>query len=560
MILQSNLSHFQTLPRLVIDNIFQRYCTVSSNVYDIYNIETPIRVLLKLLPLLGCCRSWRFVALEALLGNHGVRIDKNMAIQEFTNCPKDLEPPVKSSAPWVRNVGIDLTFPIISVPAGEQLVSLVFSNAHTVCVRICCNESGQPDPNILELPANIDKCAQLLRQMLPNVCNVELSNVSMPNEWEREPFTLLLHHLVKMATGKLDAPTFDNWEMLDPAIEWPSDANQITTLRMGHLMDTNAFGVIRRCSERLRVLHLVLRNPQQDYSPLLREGDNYMVYPNVEHLQIEYASLNSWPIGSPTFPGAVPFPNLKHLECGLGGYPFNDDVLFRGNQSTLQSLVIDLHPDFIKLLADHCVFASSSHPHLRSLEVRTTSVDNEIESLASFQRKTIQNIMRHVLKFQWKGHESWWLSMEHLGAYSLQLQSLQKVHIQDVVLGPIDTMDFILSIPQLRVLECRFEALRKPSKSTTYAQYLQYLKNEYCPLNQNLQMLQITEWHYEKISLGEVRAIAAMVIICPSIRLVRIKHVSPREKISHLVNKVLGQKGFKDYEQMIRSVLFFLDA
>ncbi|KAJ2790118.1 hypothetical protein GGI18_001998, partial [Coemansia linderi] len=54
-------------------------------------------------------------------------------------------------------------------------------------------------------------------------------------------------------------------------------------------------------------------------------------------------------------PDLVPFPNLQHLTL-RPEYPFGDDVVFRGNASTLETLELGLFSMTISLLCGHGVF------------------------------------------------------------------------------------------------------------------------------------------------------------------------------------------------------------
>ncbi|KAJ2784934.1 hypothetical protein GGI18_003387 [Coemansia linderi] len=70
------------------------------------------------------------------------------------------------------------------------------------------------------------------------------------------------------------------------------------------------------------------------------------------------------------FHGAVPFPNLRRLICGIH-YPFGDDLaLFQGNATTLEVLQLTLTRELAAALLRQRVFTPTSHPKLQCAMVR----------------------------------------------------------------------------------------------------------------------------------------------------------------------------------------------
>ncbi|KAJ1939316.1 hypothetical protein FBU59_004165, partial [Linderina macrospora] len=71
------------------------------------------------------------------------------------------------------------------------------------------------------------------------------------------------------------------------------------------------------------------------------DGSSTFVYPYVERLNI-YIPMYSWLATSiHSSPSCVPFPRLKHLVC-QDRQPYDTDVFFRGNSSTLETVAIGL--------------------------------------------------------------------------------------------------------------------------------------------------------------------------------------------------------------------------
>ncbi|KAJ2060207.1 hypothetical protein GGI17_003905 [Coemansia sp. S146] len=66
----------------------------------------------------------------------------------------------------------------------------------------------------------------------------------------------------------------------------------------------------------------------------------------------------------PVLNGVAPFPGLRHLVIERP-YPFDDDILFRGNAATLECLDMVLDSPTISMLCKYKVFTATSHPELQ---------------------------------------------------------------------------------------------------------------------------------------------------------------------------------------------------
>lgn len=75
----------------------------------------------------------------------------------------------------------------------------------------------------------------------------------------------------------------------------------------------------------------------------------------------------------PVFPGALPFPYLRHLNFVFTS-PFGDDTPFRGNAATLESLNLYLDSSTTTMLRVYKGFTPTSHPRLQSVRVKWNPV------------------------------------------------------------------------------------------------------------------------------------------------------------------------------------------
>ncbi|KAJ2015410.1 hypothetical protein GGI14_004296, partial [Coemansia sp. S680] len=93
-------------------------------------------------------------------------------------------------------------------------------------------------------------------------------------------------------------------------------------------------GLVRKCADTLIQLEVKTGNPKV----LFYDTDsNVVVYPNLIDLELctHHPILPDYKV---SIENIVPFPSLKKLVIP-NGYPFSDDVLFRGNSDTLEQLL-----------------------------------------------------------------------------------------------------------------------------------------------------------------------------------------------------------------------------
>ncbi|KAJ1957312.1 hypothetical protein GGI12_005059 [Dipsacomyces acuminosporus] len=80
-------------------------------------------------------------------------------------------------------------------------------------------------------------------------------------------------------------------------------------------------------------------------------------------------------------PKGTPFPSLTHLNSA-GRYPFDNDVLFRGNNNTLESLDLCITPNLVEIINKHKLFAYGKYPRLKRIAFETRNYFQLDEELA----------------------------------------------------------------------------------------------------------------------------------------------------------------------------------
>ncbi|KAJ2895018.1 hypothetical protein GGI21_005209, partial [Coemansia aciculifera] len=92
-----------------------------------------------------------------------------------------------------------------------------------------------------------------------------------------------------------------------------------------------------------------------------------LVYPNMRKLSLSSGNISRY-VCKPFHHDYVPFPQLQSLSLDMV-YPFSDDVLFRGNVTTLRYLYIASEPATIYTLNNSKTFDGKRFTNLRHVKV-----------------------------------------------------------------------------------------------------------------------------------------------------------------------------------------------
>ncbi|KAJ2445201.1 hypothetical protein GGF42_006072 [Coemansia sp. RSA 2424] len=218
--------------------------------------------------------------------------------------------------------------------------------------------------------ANIAAFVLRLEEIMPAISKVEMSH---SNAVER----LLKHH---------DTHLMDVAQRLFNIVEPPTvlaysrngftgylDLEPVDSLVRLDCHAHNGQGVflplIRRSAQSLQMLDLRVSNVP-DISGLIRDPDSggYVEYSRLQKLRIRM-DRDTNASQKLVFDDAVPFPRLRRLHIDQG-CPFDDDVLFRGNSSLLESFSVTLLPATVAMLKSYNVFTPTSHPNLQCVDIQ----------------------------------------------------------------------------------------------------------------------------------------------------------------------------------------------
>ncbi|KAJ2837813.1 hypothetical protein FBU31_001064 [Coemansia sp. 'formosensis'] len=187
---------------------------------------------------------------------------------------------------------------------------------------------------------------------------------------------------------------------------------------------------------------------------------NYIVYPNLKILVIDRFQMSitfEVPIPIVTPESIVPFPRLKSLALHTS-YTFADNVLFRGNSSTLQHLIMYIDEDIVTKL-NECKALENKHKALHSVVIDETGRDTNLSRVPESQlQEYFGNLLdtAHALKL-----ESRYIVRELIGAMQngCELNFIQKLHVKDSSLSLYGIMCLVKGLPALGMISCSIYGL-----------------------------------------------------------------------------------------------------
>lgn len=195
----------------------------------------------------------------------------------------------------------------------------------------------------------------------------------MPIIWILELITIqLLYQLLVpvagMAKRRLSSTIEEPDVIFDPC-SLGIDNNALAYIKLEGTLRVQSIKLIHKCAGTLQQLHFKNYSSTSDsLTGLILNDDGYMVYLNTKSLYIALCKSDKPIHQLPRFPeSCIPFPQVRKLSM-VGSYPFKDIVLFRGNQLTLQSLVLGLNSQLVDILVKYRVFSATSHQNLQQVK------------------------------------------------------------------------------------------------------------------------------------------------------------------------------------------------
>ncbi|KAJ2862195.1 hypothetical protein GGH94_004426 [Coemansia aciculifera] len=251
-------------------------------------------------------------------------------------------------------------------------------------------------------------------------------------------------------------------------------------------LDYRVSALIRQSSQSLQTLHIRV-NETSDISGLIRDpvdGSQYIEYPRLHTLNIHGSDAGQ----RRGFNDVVLFPGLQRLTL-VSRYPFDDDVLFRGNGATLEYLKVVLYSETVGLLRKYNVFTPTSHPKLRACIYSVRHNEPIAFDTASDYMKFALSIAPaasvRVLPYLREFGEPLVPTLSLLGNHA----SIQVLSMADINMSFWDALTLIKSLPLLSDLYAGYPTLDEYPQGVTEAALPEYVISNYAPMGKRFRVI-----------------------------------------------------------------------
>ncbi|KAJ2700773.1 hypothetical protein H4218_001862, partial [Coemansia sp. IMI 209128] len=286
---------------------------------------------------------------------------------------------------------------------------------------------------------------------------------------------------------------------------------------------------------------------------LIQDPDDgkYLEYPCLHRFKL--VSPNYTPPPKPSAPeGVVPFPYLRalHLRCD---YPFGDDVVFRGNSSTLEYLALGLSPKLVEVLGRFKTFTSTSHPKLGCvvIEVLSNFSRRAFDSADAYLRfalsiapgasvRVVPNLSRYSVDSS--------TALSHFYGYA----SIQVLHLAGTDISLLGAIGLIQSLPLLSDILVNAPTLGELSESFKEDELPDYVRTTYAPMGERFRCLQVYN-DCDYIELATCMLLLAL--ICPNFDYVAVLGGYRAMLMEPMREKIEGPL-FSNYAPRLRRLLF----
>ncbi|KAJ1720860.1 hypothetical protein LPJ53_004558 [Coemansia erecta] len=486
--------------------------------------------------LLSCCHSWRALLISQLCSEFYFLIEEKneLVVTSFPRWPKELRQPGFPACALVKEVRFQVVMwkSLMDGSALRKLLGSPYSNAVfptasllTVSVVDSSASINCADSLITTAREYIGEISQRIRSMVPaareariswpNVYHTgakqELANIFSP---ETSALYMGLKRISFTEIGGFDTPgdipTFGNIGLTHLTIRCKSSKSSFIRLA-------------RNCAPTLR--ELIIYEFPKDGSTLLRGSDGVpAVYSKLEKLYIAQ-SIGIQGLSLPQSGSMSHFPALRSLDIRCK-YPFDDDVLFRGNHESLEHISVPLDMQFMAMSAENDVFQPMKFTRLHSIDLLNYYGAQEmtpyhIDTIKDFVFKLARaGTPEHLQIVRWSGP-----SDETKLLYGIKhnktLSNMRILEISKSVFQFSDVVVILKAMPLLKKLWFSLDKKVPMLDGVRMPKLLTHLLANYYPLSRSL--YSVTFDQGSKASAKQVAVVAMLLaVVSPTLALTQV--------------------------------------
>ncbi|KAJ2056772.1 hypothetical protein GGI17_006020 [Coemansia sp. S146] len=412
--------------------------------------------------------------------------------------------------------------------AWSQYSGAIFPSATTLLVKLNKSKavyskpgSAISPPTLTPNPVNwragaVDFACALL-QLTPAITGVSVVTISVDatDKSHRDLRDMLVSELCRGSVTRLDVKNYIGHPLLSLLLH---DVSRLMSITQGSGIACLLIARLAYLNARtLKELHIKPAT-LDDWSSLIGGGiESPASYTSLVSLSMVFPTghnLWCWT----TVEGIAPFPALSKLTIS-GGYPFDDNTLFRGNRGMLQKFSISFYTIARNALGRSGVFERSGITRVSSIHIVLTSDTYEPTPSDDLVRKQMHRILEisTIMKLGCNPIYGQMLNKRVLNALCAApstaiLQHLTLFHQRCDIGNVISIID---ALPSLVSLTSQICGSAKRIGLIPENEHPSALHERYFPLSNNFRVLRVSS--VVNIDIGIVSIVAMQIaVICPN--------------------------------------------
>ncbi|KAJ2254010.1 hypothetical protein GGI13_002389 [Coemansia sp. RSA 455] len=556
------LSLFQILPSHIVELIVDHVAGSSRLQFDGVTDSSAVYAVL-LMPLLSVCRDFRAVVLSRCCKIHSLDLTcfSDQGNDKMTLWPE-----------WLRDIGFPthlyaqelyITLGVFSVYNGTALNELLrephsdflFPMVRSLKVTFTRTTKEQrllaSSPSAQDIEPNIRAFVQRIRLMVPmtrKICILLESRSDNESQFAVQHFSSLVAQL-----HQLGDTVEHNYNCHPLCLEPPPTG--ICSLVHKDCGESNGDLMMRlaqHSSPTLQTLKIYV-GETESISHLIQNVDgSYVQFPHLRVLKIQQKSGWFSP-QKPTFPGAIPFPSLRHLSLS-GSFSFGDDTPFRGNADTLEYLYLSLCPGVIGVLKERQVFTHSSHSKLQCAKLGLASVrpHGQFDTDVSFMQFVLSIGSNACVR----EFNSWLVTLPLRSVIPL-LGECTCIQVLALPYKAMDIWDVIALIKALPLLTDLCTSFAKPEawpSGVPKHKLPAHIIANYAPMGERFRCWKLDNLNVIDIKVA-VKCVLLLALVCPNFDYTAIP-ADRRELFMAHMKRTISSNGYRQHAMRLRRLLF----
>ncbi|KAJ2752845.1 hypothetical protein GGI19_003547 [Coemansia pectinata] len=488
-------------------------------------------------------------------GFGGVRQTSWASFFQHINFPKHKSAQVLEFWMTVQGVGFGYSLKKL---LDKPFVAMVFPKVLTIEFSFPpVNFTVRPEDAIRttrNIESNISAFVARIKQIAPRVKNT-LFTMQGPNHSNRR-FPADLKRSLFTQLGQLGYAVQHNYQCRPMRVSPPLTG--LTSMVYVNIDESDRselpMRLARHNAATLEVLKIYFHDMEGDISTLIQKPDGSYVQYQRLHTFALFSQPDMRISRRPVFPGALPFPILRHMEIGAQ-YFFSDDTPFRGNATSLQFLELSLSTATVTILKEHNVFTPDSHSKLQYVNIgQPTDISQDIfgtdiEYVQFVLSVAPNGVMRIVATSL--ASPDFQSIVSVLGDHSC----IRVLSLLYKSLSLWDAMALVKALPNLSDLTTASVSINPQPRSVSNDGGLPaYVIENYAPMSKHFRCWSI-EVGGDSNPSDVVKCVLLMALACPNFDYAAVTPKHRELFMAHMQDKIKAS-GFRQHEERLRRLLF----